>query len=121
MYAELSDFFYVWLKRSVGDLYPRLVRLRARGQGRRSGRQPRAVQERARRKSEELATRDYLMKMRRVFREMRRVVKPNGSMTVMFTHRETEMWNALGSPYWKRVGRLDRPGLYIQSRSIVCT
>ena len=22
MYAELSDFFYVWLKRSVGDLYP---------------------------------------------------------------------------------------------------
>ena len=36
------------------------------------------------------------MKLRRVFREMRRVVKPNGSMTVMFTHRETEMWNALG-------------------------
>ena len=30
MYAELSDFFYVWLKRSVGDLYPWLVRLRAR-------------------------------------------------------------------------------------------
>ena len=23
-YAELSDFFYVWLKRSVGDLYPEL-------------------------------------------------------------------------------------------------
>ena len=22
MFAELSDFFYVWLKRSVGDLYP---------------------------------------------------------------------------------------------------
>ncbi|MDM7266166.1 MAG: DNA methylase, partial [Aquificaceae bacterium] len=23
-YAELSDFFYVWLKRSIGDLYPEL-------------------------------------------------------------------------------------------------
>ena len=44
----------------------------------------------------EMATRDYLLKMRRVFREMRRVVKPTGSMTVMFTHRETDMWNALG-------------------------
>ena len=96
MYAELSDFFYVWLKRSVGDLYPgwfdselvdkdaEAVANPARFEGARGG------------KSKELATRDYLMKMRRVFREMRRVVKPNGSMTVMFTHRETEMWNALG-------------------------
>ena len=23
-YADLSDFFYVWLKRTVGDLYPEL-------------------------------------------------------------------------------------------------
>ena len=96
MYAELSDFFYVWLKRSVGDLYPgwfdselvdkdaEAVANPARFEGARGG------------KSKELATRDYLMKMRRVFREMRRVVKPDGSMTVMFTHRETEMWNALG-------------------------
>ena len=96
MYAELSDFFYVWLKRSVGDLYPgwfdselvdkdaEAVANPARFEGARGG------------KSKELATRDYLMKMRRVFREMRRVVKPGGSMTVMFTHRETEMWNALG-------------------------
>jgi hypothetical protein len=44
----------------------------------------------------ELATRDYLLKMRRAFREMRRVVKPEGAMVVMFTHRETAMWNALG-------------------------
>ncbi len=26
MYAELSDFFYVWLKRSVGHLYPDFFR-----------------------------------------------------------------------------------------------
>ena len=23
-YADLSDFFYVWLKRTIGDLYPEL-------------------------------------------------------------------------------------------------
>ena len=96
MYAELSDFFYVWLKRSVGDLYPdwfdselvdkdaEAVANPARFEGAKAG------------QAKEMATRDYLLKMRRVFREMRRVVKPTGSMTVMFTHRETDMWNALG-------------------------
>ena len=96
MYAELSDFFYVWLKRSVGDIYPdwfntelvdkdsEAVANPARFTGAQGG------------KPKELATRDYLLKMRRVFREMRRVVKQGGSMTVMFTHRETDMWNALG-------------------------
>ena len=96
MYAELSDFFYVWLKRTVGDLYPswfdselvdkdaEAVANSARFEGAKAG------------QAKEMATRDYLLKMRRVFREMRRVVKPTGSMTVMFTHRETEMWNALG-------------------------
>ena len=96
MYAELSDFFYVWLKRTVGDLYPgwfdselvdkdaEAVANPARFEGAKAG------------QAREMATRDYLLKMRRVFREMRRVVKPTGSMTVMFTHRETDMWNALG-------------------------
>ena len=96
MYAELSDFFYVWLKRSVGDLYPgwfdselvdkdaEAVANPARFEGAKAG------------QAREMATQDYLLKMRRVFREMRRVVKPTGSMTVMFTHRETDMWNALG-------------------------
>ena len=96
MYAELSDFFYVWLKRSVGDVYPEwfdtelvdkdaeAVANAARFEGAKTG------------QAKEMAARDYLLKMRRVFREMRRVVKPTGSMTVMFTHRETDMWNALG-------------------------
>ena len=96
MYAELSDFFYVWLKRSVGDLHSgwfdselvdkdaEAVANPARFEGAKAG------------ESKDMATRDYLLKMRRVFREMRRVVKPTGSMTVMFTHRESEMWNALG-------------------------
>jgi adenine-specific DNA methylase len=24
-YADLSDFFYVWLRRSIGDVYPELL------------------------------------------------------------------------------------------------
>ena len=96
MYAELSDFFYVWLKRSIGDIHPgwfdselvdkdaEAVANPARFEGAKAG------------QAKDMAIRDYLLKMRRIFREMRRVVKSNGSMTVMFTHRETDMWNALG-------------------------
>lgn len=95
MYAELSDFFYVWLKRSVGDVYPNWFRTEL------TEKQTEAVANPALFRGQkgdprELATRDYLLKMRRCFREMRRVVKPEGAMVVMFTHRETEMWNALG-------------------------
>ena len=96
MYAELSDFFYVWLKRSVGDLYPGWFDAELVDKDAEAVANPARFQNARGGQAKELATRDYLMKMRRVFREMRRVVKPNGAMTVMFTHRETEMWNALG-------------------------
>ena len=96
MYAELSDFFYVWLKRSVGDLYPGWFDSELVDKDAEAVANPARFESARGGKPKELATRDYLMKMRRFFREMRRVVKPGGSMTVMFTHRETEMWNALG-------------------------
>jgi adenine-specific DNA methylase len=95
MYAELSDFFYVWLKRSVGDLYPEWFQSELTDKHTEAVANP-ALFEGAKGNSWELATRDYLLKMRRAFREMRRVVKPEGAMVVMFTHRQTEMWNALG-------------------------
>ena len=96
MYAELSDFFYVWLKRSVGDIYPDWFDAELVDKDSEAVANPARFTEARGGKAAELATRDYLLKMRRVFREMRRVVKPGGSMTVMFTHRETDMWNALG-------------------------
>ena len=42
-----------------------------------------------------LANRDYQEKMAAIFAECRRVLKPNGIMTVMFTHKETSAWDAL--------------------------
>jgi hypothetical protein len=95
MYAELSDFFYVWLKRSVGDLYPNWFKTELTDKHQEAVANP-ALFKGRKGSVKELATRDYLLKMRRAFREMRRVVKPQGAMVVMFTHRETEMWNALG-------------------------
>ena len=98
-YAELSDFFYVWLKRTAGYVLddslmsPHLTdkvneaiaspaRFREQAQG--SGKSASA-----------LATRDYENKMAEIFRECRRVIKPDGIMTVMFTHKSTDAWDAL--------------------------
>ena len=94
MYAELSDFFYVWLKRTAGLLYPELftghltdkdreaVANAAKFAGQKGG-------------AKNLAGRDYQRRMASIFREQRRVLKPDGIMTVMFTHKAAGAWDAL--------------------------
>lgn len=93
MYAELSDFFYVWLKRTAGLVVPELFTRRL------TDKQSEAVANKAHFKGQKgadaLANRDYQEKMAAIFAESRRVLKPNGIMTVMFTHKETSAWDAL--------------------------
>lgn len=93
MYAELSDFFYVWLKRTAGYVYPELFRRPL------TDKENEAVANVARFKghksAKKLAGRDYQQRMAAIFAECRRVLKPNGIMTVMFTHKETDAWDAL--------------------------
>jgi putative DNA methylase len=93
MYAELSDFFYVWLKRTAGYVYPELFRRQL------TDKEREAVANPARFKDEKgakaLAGRDYQQKMQAIFTEMRRVLKPDGIMTLMFTHKATGAWDAL--------------------------
>ena len=43
MYAELSDFFYVWLKRTAGHVFPGVVPAGPDRQGERGGREPGAA------------------------------------------------------------------------------
>lgn len=95
-YAELSDFFYVWLKRSVGHLYPEFFRDEL------TNKDDEAVANPARfasmgKKKKELADQDYENKMTAAFREMYRVLRPDGSLTVMFTHKRVEAWDTLAS------------------------
>ena len=42
-----------------------------------------------------MATDDYQTKMDEIFQECRRVIKPDGIMVVMFTHRSNDAWNAM--------------------------
>ena len=99
-YAELSDFFYVWLKRTAGYVYPHWfgdyltdktneaiaspARFRTdKGAGKNS------------KSVKALAYDDYVERMVQVFSECRRIIKDDGIMTIMFTHKTTEAWDAL--------------------------
>src|SRR5205823_638330 len=44
----------------------------------------------------QLADDDYRQKMQGSFTEMNRILEPEGILTVMFTHREVDAWDALG-------------------------
>ncbi|MGO9450593.1 MAG: DUF1156 domain-containing protein [Candidatus Binataceae bacterium] len=93
MYAELSDFFYVWLKRTAGRVIPELF-TRAL-----TDKEHEAVANPAKFKGQPgakaLAGRDYQERMAAIFTECRRVLKPDGVMTLMFTHKATGAWDAL--------------------------
>ena len=94
MYAELSDFFYVWLKRTAGYVYPELFTRALTDKDREAVANP-AKFKNQERGAKALATRDYQEHMAAIFAECRRVLKPGGVMTVMFTHKATGAWDAL--------------------------
>ncbi|HOQ47749.1 MAG TPA: DUF1156 domain-containing protein [Bryobacteraceae bacterium] len=95
MYAELADFFYVWLKRTAGLLYPELFTAHLTDKDREAVANPAKFQ--GQKGAKKLAHVDYQRRMARIFAEMRRVLKPGGVMTVMFTHKAKDAWDALAT------------------------
>lgn len=95
MYGELSDLFHVWHRRTFGyvrpDLFPTWV----------ADQENEAVANVARfaslgKRRGEVADADYEAKMTTIFNECRRVMRDDGLMTVMFTHKRAEAWDTLG-------------------------
>ena len=93
MYAELADFFYVWLKRTAGHVFPELFRRQLTDKENEAVANPARFQ--GQKGAKALAGRDYQERMAAIFAECRRVLKPNGIMTLMFTHKATGAWDAL--------------------------
>ena len=89
-YSDLSDFFYVWLKRSIGPLFPDVfttplvpkseeaTSLKHRHGG-----------------SLERARDHYRRLLTASFRESLRIAKEPKLITVMFAHQSTDAWTAL--------------------------
>jgi len=93
MYAELSDFFYVWLKRTAGLLYPELFMAPLTDKDNEAVANP--ARHEGKKGAKLLAGLDYQRKMAEIFAECRRVLKDDGVMTLMFTHKATGAWDAL--------------------------
>ena len=107
-YAELSDFFYVWLKRTAGCVFPEYFTehladktneaIASPARFRTQAAEAKTADSKSKLSASKLATQDYLDKMREIFEECRRVIKPaedGGIMTIMFTHKELSAWDAL--------------------------
>ena len=88
-YSYLSDFFYVWLKRSIGDLYPELFMTPLT---------PKSKEIVAYSHQEggfEAGKRYFEEMLKKAFKEISRVLKPNGIATIVYTHKSTSGWETL--------------------------
>ena len=93
MYAELSDFFYVWLKRTAGHVFPELFRSHLADKDNEAVANPARFQ--GQKGARALAGRDYRERMAAIFAECHRTLKSDGIMTLMFTHKAAGAWDAL--------------------------
>jgi putative DNA methylase len=89
-YADLSDFFYVWLKRTVGHLHPDLFATPLTPKSQEMVADASKVggdMQKARERFETMLLES--------FREIRRVLKPDGITVIVFAHKTTETWETV--------------------------
>ena len=94
MYAELSDYFYVWMKRGIGDIYPELFSSILTDKDNEAVANSSKFEDLGKSKKL-LAKQDYEAKMNQSFKEMYRVLQEHGVLTIMFTHKSTDAWDTL--------------------------
>ena len=93
-YAELADFFYVWQKRVLGDIFPDLYLSELTDKDLEAVANPSRFRDMGK-SAEELANRDYEAKMALSFSEYNRVLRDDGVMTVQFNHKDSGAWDVL--------------------------
>lgn len=97
IYSELSDYFYVWLKKYLGDVYPDLFTGELTNKHEEAVANPAEFEDIAGKgqSKSQLAEEDYESKMSDIFSECDRVLTKDGVLTLMFTHKKTEAWDTL--------------------------
>jgi putative DNA methylase len=89
-YGDLSDFFFVWLKRSVGALSPELFSTPL------TPKKQEIIETRADRKSAEYVSHDeFEARLQLALVEMVRVLRPDGVLSLVFAHTDVEAWERL--------------------------
>lgn len=97
MYAEISDFFYIWMDKYLGDVYPQFFSENLTDKYEEAVANPSIFEEVSSedRSQADLARDHYEDKMSEIFSELYRVLDGDGIFTMMFTHKETEAWDTL--------------------------
>ena len=91
-YADLSDFFYVWLKKSLRDIHPDLFSTNLTPKDEEAIWNPgRIYSVTGKPKDKEF----YESQMTKALKEARRYVKPNGIGVIVFAHKSTAGWEAI--------------------------
>ncbi len=88
-YSHLSDFFYVWLKRSVGALHLELFSTPL------TPKSSEIVAYSNREGGWEAGKRFFEDMLKRSFQEIHRVLKPNGIAVIVYAHKSTAGWETL--------------------------
>ena len=88
-YANLSDFFYVWLKRMLGELFPELFSTPV------TPKTNEIVSDPNRHGNREKAKVFFERMLKKSFQEIHRVLKPDGIAVIVYAHKSTEGWETL--------------------------
>ncbi|HEX2911036.1 MAG TPA: DUF1156 domain-containing protein [Chloroflexia bacterium] len=99
-YADLSDFFYVWMRRTIGPLYPQVFRTPL------TPKAAEIVQNPSRQGGNQPAKEFFEREMGKAFAESARVLKDDGIAVIVFAHKSTEAWETL-------INSLLSAGLYV--------
>jgi len=89
-YADLSDFFYVWLRRSLLEVHPDLLASRLTQKEEEIVVNPAAIADGQRKVGS-----FFEAKMAEAFHEARRVLADDGIAIVVFAHKSTSGWEAM--------------------------
>ena len=88
-YADLSDFFYVLLKRTMGDFHPDLLATPL------TPKSEEIIWHQRHGGSYETGKNFFEKNIARAFSEIQRVLKPDGLAVIVFAHKTTEAWETI--------------------------
>ncbi len=95
-YSDATDLFFVWLKRALGGVYPELFDS--------AGLQEKDEEIIVKRRGtpDDHRTRDFYTRMlQKAFLEMRKVLREDGALTLVFGHSDPDAWKLLLSALMK--------------------
>ena len=98
-YSYLSDFFYVWLSRTIGEYYPELFATPL------TPKSDEAVAY-SHNGGAEAGKQYFEEKIGQSFQEISRTLKPSGIAVIVFAHKSTDAWETI-------INALSKAGLYL--------